>query len=200
VSPLPDATNGAGRAPLRIWLPYLQRHPEYKTDGAPYRFKKPVPEFFHKWTLIAAPITDKPYPIDEGKARSCFLHNGVWQKGVYTDPCIQVENGKWLLYPAKKPLSATKPLLSIEPILNPAEYSELVEKIMLPTFVVLENAWNKVVTNYGPVQLVDLKIEVGRRLTDGKIVVADVIDNDSWRIWPEGDPSKQLDKQCFRDD
>jgi phosphoribosylaminoimidazole-succinocarboxamide synthase len=105
-----------------------------------------------------------------------------------------------MLYPAKKPLSAAQPLMSIKPILNPVEYVDLVEKVMLPTFAVLENAWSQVITNFGPVRLVDLKIEAGRRLTDGKIVVADVIDNDSWRIWPGGDPLKQLDKQCFRDD
>jgi len=179
---------------------YLQRHPELKTDEGPYRFEETVPEIFHKWSVIAAPITDKPYQIEEGEARKRFLRNGVWQEGVYTDPCIQVEGRRWLLYPAKKPLSTAKPLMSIEPILSPAEYWDLIEKVMLPTFTVLEDAWNNVITNYGPVRLVDLKIEVGRRLTDGQIVIADVIDNDSWRIWPGGDPSKQLDKQCFRDD
>jgi phosphoribosylaminoimidazole-succinocarboxamide synthase len=179
---------------------YLQRHPEYKTDGAPFRFEKPVPEFFHKCSIIAAPLAAKPYQMAEGEARSRFLHGGVWQSGVYTDPYIQVENGQWLLYPAKKPLSSAKPLMPIKPILSPAEYVELVEKVMLPTFLVLEAAWSKIATTYGPVRLVDLKIEVGRRLADGKIVIADVVDNDSWRIWPGGDPSKQLDKQCFRDD
>jgi phosphoribosylaminoimidazole-succinocarboxamide synthase len=75
----------------------------------------------------------------------------------------------------------------------------ILDDLTRPCFQTLEHAWARVQTEHGPVALADLKIEVGRRKRDGKIVIADVIDNDSWRIWPGADPSKQLDKQSFRD-
>ena len=64
------------------------------------------------------------------------------------------------------------------------------------TFEILAHAWRRRET-----LLVDLKIEFGRLIGGegrGNLVIADVIDNDSWRVWPQGREELMLDKQAYR--
>jgi len=62
------------------------------------------------------------------------------------------------------------------------------------TFMILEEVWAKL-----GVTLVDLKIECGWGWTRNlNLLVADVIDNDSWRIWPGGNKAEMKDKEVYR--
>jgi phosphoribosylaminoimidazole-succinocarboxamide synthase len=80
-------------------------------------------------------------------------------------------------------------------IAAPHEVAAMSELARL-TFDILTHAWRR-----RDVLLVDLKIEFGRLAggeNQGQLVIADVIDNDSWRIWPQGREDLMLDKQMYR--
>ena len=168
---------------------YLKRHPE-KTFAE--IFNPLLVEFFHKYTVI---LPEKKM-MPEERAREQYMNEKTgWREGVYTDPLIRfTREDQWSMYPPKLPSDESQePLMRIPALMGSSEIKEIKETLIIPTFEVLEQAWKE-----HTVSLIAMKIEVGRR-SDNKIVVADVIDNDSWRIWPKGNPRQQLDKQSFRE-
>ena len=184
------------------WGSYLKRNPEAKQqDGTPLRFDNPVCELFHKHSLVLPPASESPQMMSEDQARELYLREGAWAEGVFTDPYIatslETSQAVWGLYDQRSPVSGA-PLYETAPVLSDAVLQSVFAEMILPAFAALERAWAAVETLHGAVALVDIKFEVGRA-PDGTLLLADVVDNDSWRIWPGADPKRQLDKQCFRD-
>ena len=80
-------------------------------------------------------------------------------------------------------------------VATPQELGTMTELARM-TYEILAHAWRRRDT-----LLVDVKIEFGRIASGegaGSLVIADVIDNDSWRIWPQGREDLMLDKQRYR--
>lgn len=115
------------------------------------------------------------------------------------DPLISYDwkDGVVRRWDPKQPFSGDSLIDEVQINQSPFGFTQdhitIMEIYTVDTFEVLEATWN----DQG-VTLVDLKIECGITST-GKLMVADVIDNDSWRIWPNGDPSQMADKQLYRD-
>ena len=193
----------------RAWGSFLKRklqiqpgHIFGRATGG--RYQDPLIEFFYK--LAVAPNGEI---ITEDEARARYLRDGKWTETVHTDPLAVWEWSDWRkacddensfeefklkLYPPKQPgPNANTVLATVPSVITPAEYKKIFS-LTAKTFMALEEAWK-----HFDVELIDMKIEFGRDLNTGEILVADVIDNDSWRIWPGGDHEKQLDKQSFRD-
>jgi phosphoribosylaminoimidazole carboxylase / phosphoribosylaminoimidazole-succinocarboxamide synthase len=116
---------------------------------------------------------------------------------VADDPLMHYEDGEAHI----KLFNPAKPILGSEPFLvldtadvfsRPSEYKFFPEmrKIARQAFLVLEKAW---ALEGG--RLVDFKVEFGFD-AHGRLLLADVIDNDSWRVIENG---AYIDKQVYRD-
>tara|TARA_B110000196_G_scaffold20603_1_gene16178 strand:- start:346 stop:1248 length:903 start_codon:yes stop_codon:yes gene_type:complete len=180
------------------WGSFLLRNNQYKKDiKNPHRFQNPIWEIFHKNSAVMPPNVNEPIQMGENEAREKYLKDGEWAQGVFTDPYIKIGD-HWELYSAKDPIEGSA-LMNTPKLLNTDELNTAINNIVVPSFEALEKSWAEISTIDGPVQLVDIKLELGFRTRDDVLVLSDVVDNDSWRIWPGGKPNKQLDKQSFRE-
>ncbi len=150
---------------------YLMRHPQLEQG---HIFPRLLVEFFLKtkdkvWEERPLP-KDDPY-IDFGVGWfPAHLHRPdvpTWQDGAYIFTLDE--------FPGRENRSELFPAMS---------------RIARHAFLILEKAWQLVGR-----RLVDFKVEFGFN-TEGELLLADVIDNDSWRVIEEG---AYIDKQLYRD-
>jgi phosphoribosylaminoimidazole carboxylase PurE protein len=111
------------------------------------------------------------------------------------DPLMHYADGKITLFNPAKPIQGQEPFLvlsSSEVFSSEAEWKLLPEmgRLARRAFLVLEKAWQ---LEGGT--LADFKVEFGFD-TKGRLLLADVIDNDSWRVIEGG---SYIDKQVYRD-
>jgi len=116
---------------------------------------------------------------------------------VADDPLMQYEDGgaQIRLFNPAKPILGSEPFLVLqtaEVFGHPEEYKFFPEmrRIARQAFLVLERSWSLEAGT-----LVDFKVEFGFD-AKGNLLLADVIDNDSWRVLENG---AYIDKQVYRD-
>ena len=177
------------------WGSYLKRHPMKKPLDV--TFKSPIAEFYYK--VVDYPFKSRTHITNNSETEGVTkvtMMTEEWTGEKFTDPIIYLYDyltvQEWYLHPPKMEFSMAN-FEQIDSVTDRDTMKYIEHELLRPTFRLLEGYWKKF-----NVDLIDLKIEVGYTKS-GELVVADVIDNDSWRIWPNGEHTHQLDKQLFRE-
>lgn len=153
---------------------YLKRHPSL-TQG--HVFPKLIVEFFLKtsgrrWQRYGLP-TDDPL--------------------IVFGQSIGLAQGRLCLYFPDRPVSQESFIFALDdyPGCNRRMIFSEMDEIARRAFLILEKAWQMLGR-----RLVDFKIEFGFNCLGGTLLLADVIDNDSWRVIED---ESYIDKQSYRD-
>lgn len=166
---------------------FTKRHPEYEATP-PMRFHRLVTEFFLKTTGGKLEV--------DGQTLVEGLDHTVGEEDPFIGDFFG-ETPEWHLMHPKRP--SWDPTADLKRFLNPVqwvgicrpEHRTQMDNMLRTVFLVLEGAFAH---QFG-LRFIDLKIEFGLT-ADGTLIVADVIDNDSWRLrtgdWTE------LSKEAFR--
>ncbi len=160
---------------------YLKRHPGMAETTPPHRFDELVIEFFLKTSRgVVDDLSGTPLQLNLDPEQG------------EEDPLIVDQNmDPWVLWHSKKPFSDPNAYLGTTPALFNPTFMNFLEMMLVQVFTALEAAWSSVGFHF-----IDLKIEFGFS-PKGQLLVADVIDNDSWRLRDQN--WQELSKQVFRD-
>lgn len=166
---------------------FLLRYPEILSELGP-RFSTPHVEFFLK--------TSNGKIVGFKREVLGSLPDDPETKRPIDDPFIYgSEQSKWILKNPKLPIHTPESTLTqifARDILPEGISIDEIEKITIKTFEILEDVFSSL-----GLSLIDFKIEFGIG-SNGKLLIADVIDNDSWRL--ETLSGEELSKELFRQD
>ncbi len=169
---------------------YLKRCPDFEKESGqpPYRFHRLVFELFLKTTQGI--ITDKDDRV-LGMASCDALNGRPIDDPFISNPKDDVWNLKHPKLPEEDVSSDLRWSILRKDIVLSGAMIKKIEEISRKAFLVLEGAW--AILGY---RLIDFKIEFGID-SHGNLLIADVVDNDSWRLRTED--WQELSKQLFRD-
>lgn len=114
----------------------------------------------------------KRLPFEKGRKLDFIMHKFFYKEDAFHDPLVNDDRLVALGITQRHELKRMR-------------------KVTRDVFIVLEKELYK----HG-ITLVDLKIEFGR--VNDKLIVADEITNDSWRIWKGGKEEQMIDKEIYR--